>query len=177
MSVGVTASPMILSNSGVTMFNEAASSDDMGAAIELLNGKTKTESGVFGEFYSDTLLKSLDHNEALYDTVSEKTTNVTFPDSSLGRQLAMVAKMIDSRTERGTDADVFFLSTGGWDTHSNIINAQVNLFGNVDAAFTAFANEMKAKTIWESVTLIQTSDFARTLTPNGSEPPGTDHAW
>jgi hypothetical protein len=89
----------------------------------------------------------------------------------------MVAKMIDTRTERGTDADMFFLSTGGWDTHSNILDAQVNLFGGVDAAFTAFADEMKAKNVWESVTLIQTSDFARTLTPNGSEPPGTDHAW
>ena len=159
------------------MFNENPSSDDMATTIELLNGKTKTESGVFGEFYSDTLLKSLTHNELLYNTVSQKATTVSFPNSGLGSQLAMVAKMIDTRTERGADADVFFTSTGGWDTHSNILDAQVNLFGGVDAAFTAFADEMKAKNVWESVTLIQTSDFARTLTPNGSEPPGTDHAW
>jgi uncharacterized protein (DUF1501 family) len=29
--------------------------------------------------------------------------------------------------------------------------------------------------VWNNVTLIQTSDFARTLNPNGGD--GTDHAW
>lgn len=40
---------------------------------------------------------------------------------------------------------------------------------------TAFAEEMKAKETWESVTVIQTSDFARTLNPNTGR--GSDHAW
>ncbi len=31
------------------------------------------------------------------------------------------------------------------------------------------------ESIWNNVTLIQTSDFARTLNPNGGD--GTDHAW
>jgi uncharacterized protein (DUF1501 family) len=173
----LTESPVILSKSGVKQFNEDPSSDDMKTTIESLNTKTEADSGVFGEFYSDNLLKSLDQNQLLYDTLAGKTTAVEFPDSSLGDQLSVVAKMIDSRIERGTDADFFFVATGGWDTHSNIINAQVNLFNNVDASFKAFADEMKAKNVWESVTLIQTSDFARTLTPNGSNPPGSDHAW
>ncbi len=34
---------------------------------------------------------------------------------------------------------------------------------------------MKAVGLWKNVTLIQTSDFARTLTPNSGI--GTDHAW
>lgn len=58
-------------------------------------------------------MKSLSHNELLYNTLSGKTTETSFPDSGLGRQLEMVAKMIDSRNERGTDADMFYISTGG----------------------------------------------------------------
>jgi hypothetical protein len=52
---------------------------------------------------------------------------------------------------------------------------QVNLFADVDASFKAFADEMKAKNVWNNVVLVETSDFARTLTPNGGA--GTDHAW
>ncbi len=52
---------------------------------------------------------------------------------------------------------------------------QENLYADVDASFNAFATEMKAKNVWESVTLIQVSDFARTLTQNGNL--GSDHAW
>jgi len=172
---GVTASPMILSNNGIAPFNQAASIDGMNVTIAALNGETKTESGVFSEWYSDTLMRSLSHNDLLYDTLLEKTTDTTFPTSHLGRQLSMVAKMIDSRNERGTDADVFYLSTGGWDTHSMLLDNHVRLFGAVDAAFNAFAEEMKVKEVWDSVTLIQTSDFARTLTQNGGK--GSDHAW
>jgi len=172
---GLATSPMILSNNGVAQFNYAPSSSDMNAVIESLNGETKAESGVFGEWYSDVLLKSLSHNQLLYNTLEGKTTTVTFPNSHLGRQLGMVARMIDSRIQRGTDADMFYLSTGGWDTHSQVLMNQNNLFANVDASFKAFADEMKAKNVWDSVTLIETSDFARTLTQNGGL--GSDHAW
>lgn len=105
---------MILSGSGVSAFNEAPSSDDMDATIASLNAETDASSGVFGEWYSDTLLRSLAHNELLYSTLAGKTTEVSFPTGSwLSSQLQMVAKMIDSRNERGTDADMFFLTTGG----------------------------------------------------------------
>jgi len=83
--------------------------------------------------------------------------------------------MINSRMERGTDADLFYCSTGGWDTHSQALVNQENLFANVDASFKAFADEMKVANVWDSVTLIQVSDFARTLTQNGGL--GSDHAW
>ena len=56
-----------------------------------------------------------------------------------------------------------------------MIANQERLFIDVDASIKAFANELKSKEVWNSVTLIETSDFARTLSPNGNA--GTDHAW
>lgn len=112
----------------------------------------------------------------LYNTLSDKVTKTTFPKSHLGDQLKMVAKMIDSRAERGTDADVFFLETGGWDTHDDVEDRLNSLLENVDASFKSFADEMKAQGSWDSVTVIQTSDFARTFGPNTGR--GSDqHAW
>lgn len=172
---GVNPSPMILSGSGVSPFNGAPSSTDMDDKIALLNAATTTESGMFAEWYSDTLTKSLSHNQLLYDTLNDMTTETTFPTSHLGRQLEMVSKMIDSRGDRGTDADLFFISTGGWDTHSQVLMNQERLFTDIDACVSAFSDEMKAKAVWDSVTLIETSDFARTLTQNGNL--GSDHAW
>jgi hypothetical protein len=85
----------------------------MESRIASLNGETTPESGVFADFYSESLMKSLGDNKVLYDTLAGKTTQVVFPTSGLGRQLSMVAKMIDSRAVRLTDADVFFVETGG----------------------------------------------------------------
>ncbi len=50
-----------------------------------------------------------------------------------------------------------------------------NLFSQINGAFDSLSQEMKAMSLWNNVTLIQTSDFARTLNPNGGD--GTDHAW
>lgn len=61
------------------------------------------------------------------------------------------------------------------DTHDALLANQERLFAEVDAALKAFVDEMKAKKTWESVTLIEVSDFARTIAPNGNA--GSDHGW
>lgn len=48
-------------------------------------------------------------------------------------------------------------------------------FQELNGALDAFTKEMKAKGFWDNVSLIITSDFARTLTANSGE--GSDHAW
>ena len=63
----------------------------------------------------------------------------------------------------------------GFDTHADVERALGFLFKEINSAFHAFSQEMKALNVWDNVTVIQTSDFARTLNPNGGD--GTDHAW
>ena len=200
---GISSAPFILSRGGVTQFNYDKSSDTMENLITSLNEDTAHDSGVFSELWSSRLLKSVADNQVntsmqyallcylmyyvesitklllffqvVYNTLGDKETEITFPSSGLGRQLEMVAKMIDSRSVRGTDADVFFLQTGGWDTHSDVLDRMNSLFNDVDASFKAFSEEMKAKGKWDSVTVIETSDFARTLNPNTGR--GSDHGW
>eukprot|EP00965_Chrysotila_dentata_P090872 2998457-Pleurochrysis_carterae.AAC.2 len=47
-------------------------------------------------------------------------------------------------------------------------------FTEINGAMEAFVAEMKAQNVWDDVTVIQASEFARTLVSNGR---GTDHGW
>jgi hypothetical protein len=73
----------------VTNFNYNPSTSLMNSMITSLNEATAHDSGVVGELLSSKLIKSIANNKNMY--------NATFPNSGLGRQLQMVAKMIDSR--------------------------------------------------------------------------------
>ncbi len=175
-TAGLTPAPSIISRFGVDKFNEGVSSETMNSIIAALNGATTPESGVFSDLWSETMVESLSHNELLHNILSSQADTTTiFPESYVGRQLNIVSKMIDSRVERGVDADMFFVSTGGWDTHADVLERTDELFNNVDDSFKAFADEMKLKGVWGNVTVIQTSDFGRTLAPNSGR--GSDHAW
>ena len=63
----------------------------------------------------------------------------------------------------------------GYDTHASVESQLNNLFSELNGALYAFSEEMKSQYIWNNVTVVQTSDFGRTLNPNGGG--GTDHGW
>ena len=57
--------------------------------------------------------------------------------------------------------------------HTLII--QLQLLSEKDAGLKEFAAEMKTNNLWDSVTVVITSEFSRTLRGNAAN--GTDHAW
>ncbi|MEI9971330.1 MAG: DUF1501 domain-containing protein [Ignavibacteriota bacterium] len=63
---------------------------------------------------------------------------VTFPNSDIGTQLGQVAKLIQARSSLGVNRQIFFCSQNGYDTHSNQLQQQVTLYGNLSAALNAF---------------------------------------
>ena len=69
----------------------------------------------------------------------------------------------------------YYILRLGYDTHANLEESLNSLFGQLNDAIDAFSREMKALDLWNNVTLIETSDFARTLSRNGGD--GTVHAW
>jgi uncharacterized protein (DUF1501 family) len=85
-----------------------------------------------------------------------------------------VAKVIESREILETERDVFVVHQGGYDTHTDLHNTFNEKMTEVNGALLAFVDELKAKDIWEQVTIVTQSEFGRTLTSNGI---GTDHAW
>ena len=97
-----------------------------------------------------------------------------FPQSQLGTQLQTVARLVAVRDRLQMKRQVFFVATGGFDSHDNQNQDQPGLLGGVSDAIAAFHAATVELGVADSITTFTQSDFGRTLTSNGD---GTDHAW
>ena len=101
--------------------------------------------------------------------------NTQFPNSSLGRQLNQVARLIGAREELGMRRQIFFCSAGGYDTHSEQQGQHDGLLASLATALAAFERSKDELGVTRQVTTFTESEFARTFAPNARV--GTDHAW
>ncbi len=95
--------------------------------------------------------------------------------SDISRQLLRAARMIEARGTLGHAKQTFFVSQGGYDTHTNELASHNNLYGDLANALAGFYNAMKALGLQDNVTAFTMSDFGRVFKGNASG--GTDHAW
>jgi uncharacterized protein (DUF1501 family) len=99
--------------------------------------------------------------------------SVTYPNSGLGLALRTVAGAMVN----GTGTRVFWVSTGGYDTHAAQGNGggggYANLMTTVNDAVFAFYSDLRNQGLLGSTMLMQFSEFGRRITENGSQ--GTDH--
>jgi uncharacterized protein (DUF1501 family) len=95
--------------------------------------------------------------------------------TSIGRQLKQVAATIGARETLGQDRQVFFVSLGGWDNHTDLLANQNLRLPWLSSALKAFYDVTDYLTVANDVTTFTASDFARTLTANSND--GSDHAW
>lgn len=113
------------------------------------------------------------------DRVSSALSNAqplstALPESPLGQQLNTVARLISVREQLQMRRQIFFVSTGGFDSHSDQLQNQPGLLSNVSDSISAFYSATVELGVAGSVTTFTQSDFGRTLTSNGD---GTDHGW
>jgi len=172
-SVGEASSPTIVGRNGVKRFNSMPSSSAMDDQIRRLNGEIDPSHAFFADTWSSSLVNALAQNEELADVLDVAESKYEFPDTSIGRKLEMVSKLIAA--DRGTDRDVFYVSMGGFDTHSDVQSSLDVLFEDFNAALDPLIEELKFHGLWDSVVLVQNSEFGRTLSPNSGD--GTDHGW
>lgn len=102
-------------------------------------------------------------------------------DTNLGSQLHAVARLIKARNDLGLRRQVFFVASGGYDTHDDQVDSGApqngthsSLLSEMDGAVGAFYSSLDQMDLEDSVTLFTASDFGRTWNPNGI---GTDHGW
>jgi uncharacterized protein (DUF1501 family) len=92
--------------------------------------------------------------------------------------LAQALKAVAGSMVRGIGTRVFYVTTGGYDTHSaqnvNAANgAYSNLMGTLNDALFAFYNDLKNQGLLDDTLLLSFSEFGRRISENGSQ--GTDH--
>jgi uncharacterized protein (DUF1501 family) len=90
-------------------------------------------------------------------------------------QLLAIAKVIQASGTLGASRQVFLVTLGSFDTHTDQLNTQQTLLTELDAGLTAFHGAMSDIGSASSVTSFTLSDFSRNFLPNTGG--GTDHAW
>lgn len=97
-----------------------------------------------------------------------------FPSTNLGNQARLAARMMGLRNTLNQRRQIFFLSSGGWDFHENLLVDQQARLTEVDGALTALYQAIVEQGLASNVTICTGSDFGRALQFNGR---GSDHGW
>jgi uncharacterized protein (DUF1501 family) len=216
---GPVALPMNISLAGTSLFSSGVNSRQLaiGAAptslANLLNLNWNGPAAVnpFNNGSSYRTLLGFDQGTTLIKASTDTTNSALsadnalnqagnpsispFPNTSLGNQLAQIAKLIKIKASLGfaNGRQIFFCNVGGFDTHTNETGSdptnpvggggasgtQGVLLTQISQAMRAFYDEMVVQGLSNNVTAFTLSDFGRTLQPSGSGAGsvGTDHAW
>ena len=105
----------------------------------------------------------------LFKTIPGPSTTVLYPNNGLSNAFKLAAQIIAGNL--GTHA--IWISTGGYDTHSQQGNAHNNLLSGVADALFNFQADLVARGIADNVLVMAWSEFGRRLQENASQ--GTDH--
>jgi len=97
-----------------------------------------------------------------------------FSDTALSQRFRMIAQTIAVREVLGMRRQTFFINTGGWDHHDEVLLNQEAMLPVISAALSEFQTALVEIGVADQVTTFTASDFARTLSSNGR---GSDHAW
>jgi len=103
------------------------------------------------------------------------TVNGALLNSGIAQQLRQVARLIEGRAATGVKRQFFFVSMGGYDTHTNTITNQTNLFNQLFPAMRAFYDYTVLAGVANDVVQFTMSDFNRTFIGNAGN--GVDHAY
>jgi uncharacterized protein (DUF1501 family) len=140
------------------------------------NGSTS----MMGDAWTRSVSTGLARSEKLADSLAtagelkQPFEALTIDTSSLSNQLQQAAKLVAARHFLGSQRDVFFVQLGGFDTHGDAFAVMETKLTQIDASINSFVEEMRLQGVWEGVTIVTASEFARTITSNGA---GTDHGW
>ena len=174
-TVGVTPRVLAVSTTGFSLTGGTTSADlaRRAAMIDLTN---MSSGNAFVLEADDTVSQALAASDVLNTALTTAVpTDALFANNSLATQLRQVARLIASRSGIGLKRQIFFVSLGGWDTHTNELTLHNNLYGVVGPALKAFYDATVQLGVADSVTTFTMSDFGRTLKQASGG--GSDHGW
>ncbi len=177
---GNTSSPLTIPATGglaLTGFNGGAAANARLAAMQaiLLADRENAYVNAAAGITRQALSLSGIVNPILTATNSSVQAHFAGQTSSISQQLLQVAKLIEARGQTGARRQVFFVSLGGFDTHSNELATLNNLLGQLSPALRSFYDATVQLGVASNVTTFTLSDFGRTFQPASGA--GTDHAW
>lgn len=159
-----------LSDSDASMMSmEEDDSGEAGGSIGMLNGPGNLGKMSALDFLERTEMDAKVSQQEIANASAKAKNSVPFPGSRLGQNFAMISRLIAG----GMPTRIYYLSLGGFDTHTQQTDAHARLLKEMGDAVSAFLADLKAQGNLGRVTLMTFSEFGRRVKENASG--GTDH--
>ena len=122
-----------------------------------------------GNFLKHTFMDTLVTDKKVQKVLGDYKPETSYPGNPFAASLRNVAALIAA----GLPTRVYFVSLGGFDTHTNQLNAQAGLLTTLSEGLAAFQRDLEAHKLDGQVTTMTFSEFGRR--PSENESKGTDH--
>ena len=153
--------------------------DAAGALYDFPSSRTPGQSSPIAVAQKRAIPRSMDAAERrstaaslLRSASSADSHGVSFPDTSLGRQLQQIFALIASGKTSGA---VHSAILGGFDTHAGQASASARAWSEFAGAVSAFQTAVENAGLGSRVALYTDSEFGRALVENARG--GTGHGW
>lgn len=121
------------------------------------------------DFLERVALDAQVSSKEILEVAAKHKTNVTYDGTPIARNLNLVSRMIAG----GMATRVYYVSHGGFDTHTGQLNSHDRLLNQLDSALKSFFTDLKQQGNDKRVVLMTFSEFGRRVSENASA--GTDH--
>ena len=140
-----------------------------GGSIGAITGATPAGGGSALDFLERTALDAQVSSDKIRAISRQVDNKATYPNGQLANSLKLVARLIAG----GLATRVYYVSQGGYDTHTNQLPTQQRLLKELGDSVKAFTEDLKAQGNFSRVLMMTFSEFGRRLTENANG--GTDH--
>ena len=147
----------------------AGADDNSGASIGSLAAGMPMQGGKAVDFIERTALDAQLSSDEVRDIAARVQNQAVYPNSAFANSLKLVAKLIGG----GLPTRIYYVSQGGYDTHTNQIATQQRLLADLGDSLKAFVDDMNAQGNMQRVLVMTFSEFGRRVNENANG--GTDH--
>ena len=155
-----------LANFGVVFPGTAEGQARTAALKQIQTGDTNTP---YGKLFQQTAVETYESADKIAAGISQYHSAVQYPRSSFGRGMQEIAQLLAANL--GTR--VYYISTGGFDTHTQQIRRHDQLWKDVSDTLLAFQTDLDGMNASGNVLTLAFSEFGRRVRENASG--GTDH--
>lgn len=153
---------------GVGRLADGADELMAGASIGAVAGRPQAGLSPL-DFLERTALDAQLSSDRIRELSRKVTNQATYPPSGLANGLKLVARLIGG----GLPTRVYYVSQGGYDTHTNQSGTHDRLLRDLGDSVKAFTEDLKAQGAWDRVLVMTFSEFGRRVAENANG--GTDH--
>ena len=145
-----------------------AGGDNAGGTVASISGAAM-HAGSALDFLERTAMDAQISSDKILAVSNKVQNQAVYPASQIANSLKLVARLIGG----GLPTRIFYVSQGGYDTHTNQMPTQDRLLRELGDSVKAFLDDVKAQGNLGRVLVMTFSEFGRRVAENANN--GTDH--